>query len=243
MVDFTEMRSIPSCNCHLRVPPRLTTWSAVARQNGDQSARRLVVNFGCGPSALNGYLNVDGSFTVLLSWLPLPAALLGPKAFYVRRIRDNHIRYGTARNLRFPEASLDGFYASHVFEHLHREQARELLSRVRRWLKPTGYVRIVLPDLKLFARLYLEGRIDASGFIDRTGLARRNDLNWWQILFGHCEHRWMYDADSAMRLLESLGFRNITERECGESELEEFIPLDQVTDRAAESFYLEARPG
>ena len=91
----------------------------------------------------------------------------------------------------------------------------------------------------LFTTLYLERKIDADRFVERTGLAI-DGLSGWRILLGCTYHRWMYDAESAAQLLDSLGYTKVKRCTCGESGLDEFAILDRKTDRASESFYLEA---
>ncbi len=92
------------------------------------------MNFGCGIRCPEGYLNVDGSLTVLLAHLPLPASFYGSRADYVRAIRGGQVKYATARRLRVANGTLDGFYASHVLEHMPRQECNDLLRRVRLWL-------------------------------------------------------------------------------------------------------------
>jgi len=201
----------------------------------------VIVNFGCGSNLApsdEGYSNIDGSLTILLARLPLPAATFGSRTDFVRVIRANRIRYGTARRLKFPKESLDGFYASHVLEHLSRRDCKDLLLRVRRWLKPSGALRVVLPDLKRAAKSYVEGATDASQFVGSTLLAE-DGLHWWETLFGHSQHRWMYDAASFSRVLSELGFRDIRESSFGQGRLRLLNRLD-IPSRQAESFYIEA---
>lgn len=199
------------------------------------------MNFGCGAnpaSSASGYVNIDGSLTVLLARLPVPAAAFGTRADFIRVIRANHIRYGTASGLKLPAESLDGFYASHVLEHLPTPACERLLLRVRDWLKPTGGLRVVLPDLKRFAASYVRGTIDASKFVADTHLTVDGQC-WWEVLFGHSQHRWMYDAESFSRVLTKLGFRDVTECQFGQGRWPELSCLD-IESRQHESFYIEA---
>ncbi len=46
-----------------------------------------IVNFGCGADPSPGCVNVDGSLTVLLARLPIPASLFGARARFVAAIR------------------------------------------------------------------------------------------------------------------------------------------------------------
>ena len=132
---------------------------------------------------------------------------------------------------------MDGFYASHVLEHLPRRDCLWLLGNVRRWLKPSGVLLVVLPDLRGMAGAYVEGALSADEFVERTHLAIQGAL-----AIRPSQHRWMYDVDSFSRLLEQAGYMEI--RECGfrTGRKHEVAQLD-LAERCAESFYVEAQPG
>lgn len=201
----------------------------------------MIVNFGCGANPAtgdSGYLNIDGSLTIQLAKLPLPASFFGARADFVRVIRANHIRRCTADRLKFPANSIDGFYASHVLEHLPKRRCEDLLARLLVWLKPSGVLRVALPDLKRLAASYVAGKTNASEFVANTHLAE-DGLKWWEIVFGHSQHRWMYDADSFSQILIRLGYRDVRERSFGEGQLPALSALD-IPSRQAESFYIEA---
>ena len=55
------------------------------------------------------------------------------------------------KRLPFPDNSVDLFF----FEHLHYEPAVQFLSEIYRTLKPSGTVRISVPDLKKLAQIYV----------------------------------------------------------------------------------------
>jgi hypothetical protein len=201
----------------------------------------VIVNFGCGANPApgnSGYVNIDGSLTVRLSKLPLPAAAFGQRADFVRVIRANDIRYASASRLRLPANSIEGFYASHVLEHLPTRECEDLLVRVLGWLKPSGVLRVVLPDLKLFAESYVAGATSASQFVASTHLAE-DGLHWLEMAFGHSQHRWMYDAASFSQILVRLGFRDVQQHSFGQGRLPALSCLD-IPSRQVESFYLEA---
>jgi hypothetical protein len=199
-----------------------------------------IVNFGCGPSPAGGVDNVDGSPIVLLAHLPLPAAAFGSRRDFVAAIRAHGIRFGLGASLSFPEHSLDGFYAPHALEHMARTQCVSLLSRVRRWLRPAGVLRVALPDLRRFMAAYATGESDADVFVSRLGLAI-DGRRWWSVAFGHSYHRWMYDVASLCRLLAELGYGPVRECAYGEGRVPEVARLD-LPERRAESFYVEAQP-
>jgi hypothetical protein len=118
-----------------------------------------IVNFGCGPFAAPGYINIDGSVTVLLAKLPLPASWIYPKGAFVRVVRQAGVRYGRAKRITFPPGTLDAFYSSHTLEHIPQGDCTNLMERVHGWLRPGGIVRVVLPDLRRMAEAYAAGTI------------------------------------------------------------------------------------
>ena len=109
------------------------------------------------------------------------------------------------------------------------------LGKVRRWLKPEGVLRVVLPDLRLLAGQYLRGDYDANRFIERIDLAgaRPNP-------FSRSKHLWMYDTDSFGSILDQLGYGDIAVSEFATSRMKELAELD-IPERRDESFYIEAR--
>lgn len=64
--------------------------------------------------------------------------------------------YDIRDTLPFLSQEIDVCYSSHVLEHLSREQAKSFLTDCDRVLKPGGIIRIVVPDLEMIARTYLQ---------------------------------------------------------------------------------------
>ncbi len=60
------------------------------------------------------------------------------------------------RPLPFDDNVYDAVYSAHTLEHLPRNEVPGVLAEFRRILKPGGILRIVVPDLELMARTYLE---------------------------------------------------------------------------------------
>lgn len=195
-----------------------------------------IVNFGCGPYPHAGCINIDGSPSIVLARLPFRCSSFGSRRELIHAVRAHAIRFGRARSLRFAEHSLDGFYASHTLEHLSRADCAGLLQRTRHWLKPTGVLRVVLPDLRVMAIAYVEERLPADIFIEQTFLAVDG-----MVAMRPSQHRWMYDVASFSRLLSDLGYRNV--RQCGfrQGRIEEMARID-LEQRRMESFYVEADP-
>jgi predicted SAM-dependent methyltransferase len=204
---------------------------------GNDNHSLQIVNFGCGPQPSEGCINIDGSPTVLLARLPIPPRMFGARAGFIQATRDFGIRHSKASRLDFAENSLDAFYASHVLEHMPKDECDRLLSNIRKWLKPSGVLRIVLPDLRILARDYLSNKLGADDFVAQTHLVP--EPRTIGLMLGYRQHKWMYDASSFMLVLQRLGFSNIEEVAFAKSRMPALEKLD-LEMRKHESFYVEA---
>lgn len=64
--------------------------------------------------------------------------------------------YDICDRLPFVDAEIDACYSSHVLEHLSPEEAQRFLTDCHRILKSGSVIRLVVPDLEMIARLYLQ---------------------------------------------------------------------------------------
>lgn len=211
----------------------------------------MIINVGCGMRPTQGALNCDNSFSVYLSrhrallWLFRSFRLLSKENLDCAQFaRQNGIVHRNCTRLKIADNCADVVYASHMMEHLSRPEARRFLAEARRVLKPDGILRLVLPDMRLLVEAYL-GDHDCDQFVERTLLANESDGTFgWHVrllLFGYRGHRWMYDVPSAIALLAENGFTDIHALNAGETIIPEPGHLD-LSERAEESLYIEARP-
>lgn len=164
------------------------------------------VNYGCGASVAEGWLNFDASPTLFLENLPLVPRKVFPKG----------VQYGNiVKGLPLPPASCAGIYASHVLEHLSLEDCRRALHQTYTLLQLDGTFRLVVPDLEAAAKTYLENPSPeaAPTFLRETLLGEETRpkglgglLRSW---LGHSRHYWMWDEASMIAELEAVGFRDI----------------------------------
>jgi SAM-dependent methyltransferase len=215
------------------------------------------LNVGAGTSTADGWLNLEASPTLLLvRALPRPVlTALAPLLPEPRRaaLREyasaaSRLRYGDARRrLPFADGTVEAIYSSHFLEHVRREDALAFLRECHRVLRPGGVVRLVVPDLRRLARLYLEGqggvRLTADQFLETTLLSSASRPGFLQrclmALLDRADHLWLYDADSLTAALRKAGFSRPAERAYRESLLPDVEHLD-LPERAAESVYAEA---
>jgi SAM-dependent methyltransferase len=66
------------------------------------------------------------------------------------------IAHDLRRPLPFDDTTFDAAYHSHVLEHLSKEDGERLMHETARVTKPSGIVRVVVPDLERIASLYLQ---------------------------------------------------------------------------------------
>ena len=71
------------------------------------------------------------------------------------------IRHDVTVPLPFADRQFEAVYHAHLLEHLPRDRVSPFLSECFRVLKPSGVLRVVVPNLEQIARLYLQS-VDAA---------------------------------------------------------------------------------
>ena len=124
----------------------------------------LRLNVGSGPASADAWICIDGSWQARLAghrWLARAASRwfgieIGhwPQGIKYRNVKDG---------LGYDDASIAVVYASHLIEHLYREDALQFLRDVRRALVPGGVCRIVVPDVAAIVGWYLAHQREPAG--------------------------------------------------------------------------------
>jgi SAM-dependent methyltransferase len=189
---------------------------------------RVILNLGCGAKTSTLCVNIDWSMLLRLKrwrvgWLGGPA-----RRRAIDALEGEIVVHDLRRGIPAADASVDAVYHSHLLEHIDRDAAPSFMAEIRRVLKPRGIQRIVVPDLELLARRYLEqfgeprhddrvaemieqiARREAYGTSIQPPLRRRIE----NVVLGDARrrgetHQWMYDRVSLARLLEDSGFVDI----------------------------------
>jgi SAM-dependent methyltransferase len=220
----------------LRFEARLA-WLRLTQRGIDprfKSASDLLVNVGCGPRGLDGWVNID--------------CARAPGVTCVRDCR-------TA--LPLAAESARGIFTEHFLEHLdYYEEAPKFLEECRRVLRPGGTLRVIVPDGAKYLEAYCSGDLagmeSISPFMkwDRTCNAVplsfvrdvvpfRTKMEVVNFHFRQAgEHRFSYDFETLSELLEECGFESIVEMPFRKSELPELAIDGEV--REAESLVVEA---
>jgi predicted SAM-dependent methyltransferase len=170
----------------------------------------VYVQYGCGSSAPEGWLNFDASLRVRLG--------IRGKVF------PHNVRYGDiVRGLPVNDGTAKAVYASHILEHLTRADFETALRNTWRILMPGGTFRLIMPDLETGAVAYLRrlrnGMLDANDhFMGGIGESRpRSFFTHMRSFLDHGRHRWLWDFPSTKNALERSGFQKIRRCKYGDN--------------------------
>jgi SAM-dependent methyltransferase len=198
---------------------------------------RLLLNLGCGPEVTKTrWTDIDGSWNLMVQtvwWGRLFAGYVAGRSGFRWPA---HVQWmDITRRLPFNDESVDAIYASHVLEHLYRDDALRLLNECKRVLKPEGVIRLVLPDLKTMATDYLAARTsDAAVLFNQQLLMRephapRGLIGKLKYFFAdHHSHKFMYDVPLLISDLEYSGFRDGAEHFFLESRIPEIREVERA---------------
>jgi hypothetical protein len=186
------------------------------------SDSNLYIQYGCGLCAPDRWQNFDASPRLKLERSPLRTVLRAT----VKLLFPANVRLGDiVRGLPVANGSARGVYASHVLEHLPRDDVPTALRNTHRILAPGGMFRVIVPDLHWRAAQYLRSaeRGDpaaADALMNACALgAREKPRTLMSVLrgrFGRSAHLWMYDFAALKALLEQAGFTGVRRCELGD---------------------------
>jgi predicted SAM-dependent methyltransferase len=196
-----------------------------------------MLNVACGTVTHLQWNNIDFGPYALLARHSRVAALLHRCGLIselrwerLMRVDPTIVRWDIRNGIPYPTSTFDVVYHSHFLEHLRMRHATELIKECRRVLKPSGVLRVAVPDLAYLFRQYCESMHDpivhgqaiealigqmvrdqATGPNEQKGAMKFIE----KLIRGTTEktgerHLWMYDAISLKKLLMDLGFVNCT---------------------------------
>ena len=185
----------------------------------------IYVQYGCGWSCPDGWLNFDVSPSLRLERLPVVGPLIKVNG---RRFPEQVQLGDIVSGLPVRDGTVRGVYASHVLEHLCHDDFWIALRNTYKLLAPGGIFRLVVPDLESRARFYCNqldgGNANSnSEFLRLTYLGLphrpRSLLDRLRASLGNSAHLWMWDYKSIACALQKTGFCDIRRAEfndCGD---------------------------
>jgi predicted SAM-dependent methyltransferase len=145
------------------------------------------------------------------------------------------IYWDLRRGIPFPNESLKKIYSSHFLEHLSFKEAQQFLDECKRVLVPYGKFLICVPNARIYIEAYARrDSLDATQFFGYkpayNHTTRIDYVNYTAYMNG--EHKYMFDEENLLHILESKGFKNV--------HLRQFDPSLDLQVRDFESIYAEA---
>lgn len=183
---------------------------------------KLWLNVASGHFFLDDFINLDSNFLVWLSpFYPVIKSFLRPAGREWLRVYREGIAKGQrfvhtncVKPLKFPPESVDHILVSHFLEHIYPDILEGVLKSFFRMLKPKGTMHVIVPDLEIRARRYLEkiGTAETANEFVRELYFRYPKRPHWLVRqvqalhIGQPEHCWMYDYHSITALLRQHSF-------------------------------------
>lgn len=172
------------------------------------------VNLGSGINAVDGWMNIDNTWNIHLSRHSTLKKILHSLHIistetYKTTWPASIIKHDIRKSLPFEHSSIDYVYSSHFLEHVTKEEAQTILKNIHQILKPSGLLRVTVPDMYYLAKRYTSHEINVDTFLNETMIVKGKPATLFESLFSH-SHKWMYDNDSLTDFLLSAGFNNIS---------------------------------
>lgn len=194
---------------------------AFARRLDLAKEQTTYINLGCGTSHFPGFVDID---------------FFGTEAAY-------------GADLRYPllidNESADGIFTEHVLEHLSYDEAASVLAECHRVLKPGGRLRIVLPDVSLFIRRYVDR--DSAWFktwehdvLTPRGRSLATPMMAISFVTQEYGHRSAWDVETVELFLKRAGFSRVQRCRYGHGGDPMLVKDNGAPDRTSVSLYVEA---
>ena len=187
------------------------------------------VNYGCGLSVAEGWLNFDASPTLRVSTLPVVGRLARRKTNFPSLAKFGDV----TKRLPVKDGAAKRVYCSHVLEHLSYEDCLYALRETYRIMKPGAVFRGVMPDLAIEVSRYcaVEDAQAAQAFNEATGLGQRERprglVGLVTAFLGNSQHLWLWDYLAFEKALGDAGFLNIRRAQFGDHYCDSFSLVEQ----------------
>ncbi|MCX7953793.1 MAG: methyltransferase domain-containing protein [Bacteroidales bacterium] len=114
------------------------------------------------------------------------------------------------RKLPFPDNSVEFIYSSHTLEHFSFNDIIFLLNEFYRVLKPGGKIRIAVPNARIYINMYCNKVIDNDLFKVKDAFYNTTLIDVVNyIAYMNGAHKYMFDEENLLYLLEKANFKNV----------------------------------
>ena len=155
------------------------------------------------------------------------------------------LNWDLTKGLPANQNTLECVYHSHFLEHLTYRDGLKLLQEIYDALKIGGRQRIVVPDLEIYCRAYLDTKNNFLYDYQSAESAIQSEIyetkgSIFVSQFYEHGHKMGWDFESLRFALKKIGFKNIRRTECRESDFPD-VQVLEISDlfRVAESMFVE----
>ena len=208
-------------------------------KRSDKNASSLI-HIGCGANTPKSWDNIDASPSLLLVRLPIIGILLS-KSFKLTNWSANARYANIVKGLNCEKESYDLAFSAHVFEHLSLEDFHTAINNVKHHLKPGGYFRLIMPDLKQYIDQYEELRLNENTknnasihFMMKTYLGTVNTrtslTGRLREAFSNYKHQFLWDQPTLMSTLAEHSFSKVRPCYYGDWSDNRFSQIERQND-------------
>jgi len=198
------------------------------------------INLGSGLNVVPGWINIDSSLKTIVSGKPrfvikLAYILFQQKRWFTEEqycdtLKKNYFyHHNLESGLPFDDESADYIYASHLIEHMFKEDTINLFKESYRVLKKDGIIRLSTPDLDLAVKLFNEGKTEEALYFFFKNSKHNN--RYFTI------HKYLYDYKLLKKYLDESGFKTVYRCSFKEGSVPD---IDRLDNRPEQSLFLEA---
>lgn len=204
----------------------------------DLSSQFKKFHLGCGTIFIPNYLNIG--------WWPH----LGEDTVYANPngVEGTYLyNRDLVKGIPAADNSLEVIYHSHLLEHLSYAEGISFIKACYRVLQPGGIMRVLVPDLELWSRNYIDNNQFFFDEYRRGGLADDKELYptkgsiFMGMLHNH-GHKMGYDFETLSHVLMTAGFERIRRTMVQDSDLpdiavvEPYFPLKALESLCVECY-------
>jgi len=198
--------------------------------------------FGCGQWLVDNYLNID---FLDFMFAQQQQSIQEGVVYHVTDIGANcyFLKHDIISGIPLPSGQFKTVYHSHFLEHINNIDGYKFLNECFRIMKSGGTMRILVPDLELWADAYINKKQEFLDWYKQSWLTgpvlyKTNAQIFMGALHNH-EHKMGYDFETLKHLLETIGFNSVTKTVYSQSNIPEIASLEQENPRKYESLCVE----
>lgn len=189
----------------------LYSWK-IRRKFNDQ--KNLRINIGCGQWRCDGWIGVDSS---------------NAYPYKNKKELGFDVDWNVLGGLPFNDVSVKYVFVSHFLEHLTYNESIKLLNECYRVMEKGGVIRLIVPDLDLFIKKFIEKDVEFFKQGEIAGGGWLNNLTDTFLMnfysgpdWNNSCHKYAYNFENISNRLLQCGFRKIIRSDYMKSAYSEF---------------------